>query len=145
VARSSSTSLVVIECRAAPEALDRWEVPDGLRSIRLRPDRILAVGLGQADPAAWVGSDDLVVVADVSPGWTAFVVPNERAGRIWGMCSMPPGENGHAQTGLLAGVPAILVPGDEELTVLVGASYGRHVAAEIGSDVVRPTRSEAKA
>jgi hypothetical protein len=128
----------VLECRAAPAALAGCKVPDGMVWITLRPDRALGVVVRDDphDSARWERelqeANPGVLVVDVSPGWAALAVaPGSlaSAGDIPARPSAP-------WAGAVAGVPAVVVPGEQEATVLVGASYARYLADQLDVRVV---------
>lgn len=133
--------VLVVECRGRPEVLDEARIPGELSWVRLRPDRALVVALEVDDEhrarvlQAIEADHPHVVVVDVSPGWVGRELGGEATARLAGLAAMwpePPGRR--ARAGMIAGVPAIVVPTGSGVVVVVGASRAHHFWATLGAE-----------
>jgi hypothetical protein len=132
-------SALVLECRTGSKAMGGAGIPAGVSWVRLRPDRGLAIVFedGPGHAARWAreveDANPGMLVVDVSAGWAAFAVPHAAKDRWAALTSMwPDGSDARARAGLVAGVPAVVVPNGAGVVILVGASHAHHLAGELG-------------
>jgi hypothetical protein len=107
--------VAAVRVAARSAALDAASWPADAAVLRTAPDEVLlvdALDVGPPEP-------DAIVLADMS--WVRFAMtPVVGAAVMAGGAAWPPPDVGLGQ-GLIAGVPAKLVVGDDEWWIIVGA------------------------